>query len=363
MRPVGGAHGRLEAEPMKPPLRVSVLDQSPISEGSSGPDALRNTVDLARLADELGFERYWLAEHHATPMLACASPEVVIAAVAAETSRLRVGSGGVMLPHYSPLKVAETFSVLSGLYPRRIDLGIGRAPGTDSRTMFALQRDRRFAAPDDFPDQLMELLAYLEDTFPAGHPFARLAALPGRPEAPEVWLLGSSLQSAIWAGQLGLPYAFADFISPEGADKAHTYRQQYAPSQRAPAPCVSVAVSAICAESDAEASRLAASLQMVITLLHQGQLIEVPPVEKAERWLAAHGLQNAMPPGRRAVIGSPETVRAGLEEVVREYGAEELMIVTITHEHAARRRSYELIAEAFGLAPATSAGLAAAPAR
>jgi luciferase family oxidoreductase group 1 len=333
---------------MEPLLHVSVLDQSPISEGSSGPDALRNSVDLARLADELGFERYWLAEHHATPMLACASPEVVIAAVAAATSRLRVGSGGVMLPHYSPLKVAETFSVLSGLYPGRIDLGIGRAPGTHSHTMFALQRDRRFAAPDDFPDQLVELLAYLEDTFPAGHPLARLAALPGRPEAPEVWLLGSSLQSAIWAGQLGLPYAFADFINPAGAAKARTYREQYAPSHRATASRVSVAVSAVCAETDEEANRLAASLRMAITLLHQGQLIEVPPVEKAERWLAAHGLpRNEMPPGRRAVVGSPETVRAGLEEVVREYGADELMIVTITGDYPSRTRSYELLAEAW----------------
>jgi luciferase family oxidoreductase group 1 len=335
---------------MEQPLRISVLDQSPVPEGSSGPEALRNTVDLARLTDGLGFERYWLAEHHATPMLACASPEVVIAAVAAETSRLRVGSGGVMLPHYSSLKVAETFSVLSGLYPGRIDLGIGRAPGTDPGTMLALQRDRRLVAPDDFPDQLVELLAYFEDTFPAGHPLARLAALPGRPEAPQVWLLGSSLQSAIWAAQLGIPYAYADFISPAGAEKAHTYREQYAPSHRAPAARVLAAVAAICAETDEEANRLAVSLRMVITLLLQGQLIAVPPVEKAERWLAAHGLPtNAMPPGRRAVVGSPETVRAGLEEVARAYGAEELMIVTITHDHAARRRSYELIADAFGL--------------
>ena len=199
------------------PLRISVLDQSPVPEGSSGPEALANTIDLARVADSLGYERYWVAEHHATPMLACASPEVVIAAIAAETSSIRVGSGGVMLPHYSALKVAETFSVLSGLYPDRIDLGIGRAPGTDPQTMLALQRDRRLAPPDDFPEQLAELLAYLEDDFPPRHPLARLAALPGRPEAPDVWLLGSSQQSAIWAAELGLPYSFADFINPEGA--------------------------------------------------------------------------------------------------------------------------------------------------
>ena len=340
---------------MDPPLQVSVLDQSPIPEGSSGPAALRNTVDLARLAEELGYGRYWVAEHHATPMLACASPEVVIAAIAAETSRLRVGSGGVMLPHYSALKVAETFSVLSGLYPSRIDLGIGRAPGTDPQTMLALQRDRRLAAPDDFPEQLTELLAYLEDGFAPGHPLARLAALPGRPEAPEVWLLGSSRQSAIWAAELGLPYSFADFINPAGAEYAQSYRRQFTPSHRAPEPHVAVAVSGICAETDEEAERLAASLRMAITLLHSGQLIPVPPVEKAEQWLASQGLQDGMPAGRRAVVGSPATVRAGLKQVAQEYGADELQIVTITHDHAARRRSYELIADAFGLTNTTTA--------
>jgi luciferase family oxidoreductase group 1 len=334
---------------MGTPFRLSVLDQSPVPEGASGPEALRNTLDLARLTDELGYERYWLAEHHATPMLACTSPEVVIAAVGAATSRIRVGSGGVMLPHYSPLKVAETFSVLSGLYAGRIDLGIGRAPGTDPQTMFALQRDRRFAAPDDFPEQLAELLAYLEDGFPPGHVLARLAALPGLPESPEVWLLGSSPQSAIWAGELGLPYSFADFINPTGAEHAQLYRRRFTPSERTAEPQVAVAVSTICAETDEQAERLAASLRMAITLLHRGQLIPVPTIEKAERWLAGQGLLGGMPAGRRAVVGSPATVRAGLEAVAEEYGAREVQIVTITHDHAARRRSYELIADAFEL--------------
>ncbi|MBV8712349.1 MAG: MsnO8 family LLM class oxidoreductase, partial [Solirubrobacterales bacterium] len=191
-------------------MRLSVLDQSPIPEGSTGADALHNTLDLARLADELGYHRYWVAEHHGGPMLASASPEALIGPIAAATKNIRVGSGGVMLPHYSPLKVAETFTILAGLYPGRIDLGIGRAAGTDPLTTFALQRDRRQAAPDDFPQQLAELLAYFDDALPADHPFARLAGtLPGRPELPTPWLLGSSPQSAIWAGQLALPYAFA----------------------------------------------------------------------------------------------------------------------------------------------------------
>src|SRR3954469_9523719 len=188
-------------------FRLSVLDQSPVSQGSSGGDALRNSVDLAQHAERLGYSRYWVAEHHATPMLACASPEVLISAIGAATSRIRVGSGGVMLPHYSPLKVAETFSMLTGLYGERIDLAIGRAPGSDPITAFALQRDRRVAAPDDFPEQLAELLAYANDTMPVTHRFARLAKRPGGVQHPDVWLLGSSPQSGIWAAELGLPYA------------------------------------------------------------------------------------------------------------------------------------------------------------
>ena len=320
-------------------MKLGVLDQSPISAGSSGAEALRNSVDLARLAESLGYERYWVAEHHGTPALACASPEVLISAIASATSSMRVGSGGVMLPHYSPVKVAETFSMLSGLYGDRIDLGIGRAAGTDPRTTFALQRDRRQAAPDDFPQQLAELLAYIEDRMPEDHPFARLAALPGRPEKPEVWLLGSSPQSGLWAAEAGLPYAFADFIAPHGEAIAARYRRE------AENPRVIVAASAICAETDEEAERIASSARMLISLLVQGQLIAVPPVDVALRFVEENGL----PPGRRAIVGSPARVRAELEEVAEAYGADEVMVVTITHEHAARRRSYELIAKAFGM--------------
>ena len=323
-------------------MRLSVLDQSPVAEGSTGAQALRNTIDLAQLADSLGFHRYWVAEHHGGPSLAGPSPEVLIGPIAAATSRIRVGSGGVMLPHYSPLKVAESFSVLSGLFPGRIDLGLGRASGTDPLTTFALQRDRREAAPDDFPQQLAELLAYLDGTLPADHPFKRLeATLPGRPEKPEPWLLGSSAQSAIWAAELGLPYSFADFINPGGAEIAAQYRMQCVGEPR-----VMVAAWVICAETDEEAQRLASSSRMTLALLRQGRLIPVPPVEKALRFLESQG-RGSSPPGRRAIIGAPPKVRAGLDELARAYGAEETMIVTITHSHEARRRSYELIAEAF----------------
>jgi luciferase family oxidoreductase group 1 len=338
---------------MPDPLVLSVLDQSPVPEGSTGGEALRNTLDLARLADELGYHRYWVAEHHNGAMLAGPSPEVLIGPIAMATERLRVGSGGVMLPHYSPLKVAESFSVLAGLFGDRIDLGIGRAPGTDPMTMFALQRDRRQASPDDFPEQLAELLALLEDRMPPDHPFARLSQLPGLPNAPEPWLLGSSPQSGIWAAELGLPYAFADFINPQGAAIAQAYRERFVDSQRLAAPRIAVGVWAICADTDEEAQRLAASGRMTMTLLRRGRLVPVPPPDKAVRFLEAEGQQlDAMPPGRRTIVGSPETVAAGLREVAADYGAGEVIIVSITYDHGARRRSYELIAEAFDLAGA-----------
>ena len=327
-------------------MLLSVLDQSPISEGSSGPEALRNTIDLAQLTEELGYHRYWLAEHHGGVMLAGPSPEALIGPVASATERIRVGSGGVMLPHYSPLKVAETFSLLSGIYPGRVDLALGRAAGTDPLTTFALQRDRRAAAPDDFREHLGELLGYLGDSLPADFPFARLAkVLPGLPERPEPWLLGSSMQSAVWAAELGLPYAFADFINPRGQEITAHYRQAFKPSPWLAAPRTLVCSWVICAETDEEAQRLTAPGRMAFKLLRQGRLIRVPPEEKALRFLENDG----PPRGRRLVYGSPPVVRARLEEVAEEYGADELMLVNVMYDHGARRRSYELVAEAFAL--------------
>ena len=333
-------------------MRLSVLDQSPIPEGSTGVDALRNTIDLAQLADRLGYHRYWVAEHHGGPMLAGAAPEVLIGPIASATKDIRVGSGGVMLPHYSPFKVAEVFSILAGLFPGRIDLGIGRAAGTDPLTTYALQRDRRQASPDDFPDQLAELLAYLEDDLPDEHPFWRLSkSLPGRPEIPERWLLGSSAQSAIWAAEIGLSYAFADFIYPGGAALAADYRKRHAAEHKDRASRTAVAVWAICAETDEEAQYLAAPSRMAMRMLRQGTLIPVPPPEKAIEYLKAIGepVGSGWVEGRRGIIGSPTTVAAKLHEVAGEYGAEEVIVVTITHDHQARKRSYELIAEAVGL--------------
>jgi luciferase family oxidoreductase group 1 len=343
-------------------LRLAVLDQSPIPEGGTGAQALRNTIDLARHAEELGYERYWLAEHHGTPMLACAAPEILIAEIAAATSRIRVGSGGVMLPHYSPFKVAETFSVLGGIHGRRIDLGIGRAPGTDLETMAALQRDRRQLLPDDFTDQLAELLAYLEDGFPPGHPFARLARLPGAPGSAEVWLLGTSPQSALWAAELGLPYAVADFINPGSAAAGRLYRERFTPSRRLRRPQVSVAVGVVCAETDEEAERHASSWRMAITLAERGRFGPLPTVTSALGFLAGEPGGGSFA-GRRVVVGSPDTVRPALGQIAADYGADELMVHTLVHNHAARRRSYELVAGAFGLGAARPAGRVAASKR
>ncbi len=333
---------------------LSVLDQTPISAGTTPAAALANSIDLARHCEALGYNRYWLAEHHASPALAGSAPEILIGAIAAATTRMRIGSGGVMLPHYSPLKVAETFSLLAGLYPGRIDLGLGRAPGSDQRTAIALQQDRRQRAPNDFPVQLAELIGYLEDSLPADHPFAPYArTLPGLPEAPEAWVLGSSPDSAAFAGDLGLPYCFADFINARQGAIAADYRQRFMPRRAGDTPRVAVAIWTVAADSDAQAERLAAPARMMFAHLLTGRSIAVPDVDTALAWLADHPELAQGRAGRRVVAGSPETVRAGLTEAAAEYRADEVILVNILYDHAARKDSYTL-------AMAAMAGLAVA---
>lgn len=334
-------------------MKLSVLDQSPVSGGSTAADALRNTIELARLADRLGYERYWIAEHHATQTLASPAPEILIARIGAETQRIRVGSGGVMLPHYSPLKVAEQFRMLHALYPDRVDLGIGRAPGGTPLETFALRRERLDTPfPDDFPDQLAELIGFLHREFAPRHPFSRIRVSPEMPGAPPVWLLGSSLWSASAAAELGLPYAFAHFIAPDPTRAAiEHYRSHFRPSSRLTAPRAIVALGAVCAQTDAEANRLGASVRLMGRRLRQGDLRPVPTVEEAERELAAPDPLPRAEGGEwpRHVFGSPATVRSRLEEMASALAIDEVMIVTIVHDHAARVRSYELLAEAFGI--------------
>jgi luciferase family oxidoreductase group 1 len=315
--------------------------------------ALLNSIELAKHAEELGYHRYWIAEHHGTDALASPAPEVLIARIGAETRRMRIGSGGVMLPHYSPLKVAEVFRMLHALTPGRIDLGIGRAPGGTPLETFALRRERLDTPlPDDFAEQLVELLAFLNAEFAPRHPFSRVKISPQAQGAPDVWLLGSSLWSASAAAQLGLPYAFAHFISPEPTRAAiEHYRANFQPSRYLTEPCAMVALGAICAETDAEAERVSASARLVRRRLRQGDLRPIPSVEEAQRELA----QLPSPPTEEAgewpryFIGSAQTVRASLTALADALGIDEVMVVTIVHDHAVRLRSYELLAQAFRL--------------
>jgi luciferase family oxidoreductase group 1 len=335
-------------------VKLSVIDQSPVPAGFTPADALQNTIELARLADRLGYERYWIAEHHAIDALASPAPEIMIARVGAETSGIRVGSGGVMLPHYAPLKVVETFRVLHALYPGRVDLGVGRAPGGTPLESYALRRDRNQPETDDFPQQLAELRAFLKKSFPARHPFGRIRVSPDMPGAPEVWLLGSSMWSASAAAQLGLPYAFAHFINQHPTRMAlEHYREHFKPSDELAAPRAILALGAICADTEAQALRLLSSARLFRNRIRRGEIGPIPTPEEA---LAELGSAHERPhPGEgewpRYIVGDPEQVRSQLIDMASVLHVDELMIVTITHDHRVRMRSYELLAQAFELRP------------
>ncbi len=325
-----------------------------MSAGFTPADALRNTIELARLADRLGYERYWIAEHHAMDTLASPSPEILISRIGAETSAIRVGSGGVMLPHYSPMKVAETFRMLHALYTNRIDLGVGRAPGGTPLDSLALMRDRsRRQIADDFPEQLAELMAFLNKSFPTNHPFSRIKLSPDMPGGPEVWLLGSSMWSASAAAQMGLPYASAHFIDQRPTRAAiEYYRSHFTPSEYLSEPRALVALGAICADTGAEAERLSASSRLLIRRIRQGDTRPVPTPEEALSELGP--APDPVPSDSefpRYFVGNPQDVRDKLVDMASRLHLDELMIVTIVHDHQARLRCYQLLAEAFGLKP------------
>jgi luciferase family oxidoreductase group 1 len=344
-------------------LRLSVLDQSPVRDGQTPADAIRETLDLARAADRLGYHRYWLAEHHSTPGLAGTAPEVLIAEVANHTRRIRVGSGGVMLTHYSPLKVAEQFRLLETLHPGRIDLGLGRAPGGDSRAALALRRGARPPAggrvPDPwaedevagFPDQVGDLIGFIADDLPPEHRFAAVRAMPAGSGVPEIWLLGSTDASAACAAHFGTAFSFAHFINADGgAAVTRAYARAFRPSPRLSAPRASAAVFVVCADAEGEAARLSRSRDLFIVRLYTGRVGPYPSVEEAERYPYSPREQAIVHHARqRTVAGAPEQVRGRLLALAGEYGVDELVIVTITHDPKARLRSYELLAEAFGL--------------
>jgi luciferase family oxidoreductase group 1 len=334
--------------------RLSVLDVSPVASGSTSTDALRNTLDLARLAEDLGFTRYWLAEHHNTALIASSVPEVMIGHVADVTSRIRVGSGGVMLPNHPPLRVAESFRVLEALHPGRVDLGIGRAPGTDTITALALRRSRAALSADDFPKLLDELLGFLNGGFPQEHPFEHVRAMPDDVPAPEVWLLGSSDFSAALAAELGLRFAFAHHISPLPAVGAlRYYHENFRASASLSKPESLLAVSAICAETDQQAEILGRPMELTLLRFRQGRMGRFPSIEEATAYPYTEEEREVIGVSRqRTFIGSPQIVRARVSDLAEACGVDEIMVTTMTHEHADRRRSYELLAEAFGLKPA-----------
>jgi luciferase family oxidoreductase group 1 len=329
-------------------LALSVLDQAPVPDGSTAAEALQQTLALARATEALGYQRYWVAEHHGTRSLAATAPEVLVGAVAGATSSIRVGSGGVLLSHYSPLKVAEVFRTLAALHPGRIDLGIGRTPGADPVTEAALQYLPGVPGDERYPDKVVDLIGFLHDRLEAEHPFAAVRAMPDGVPAPAVWMLGSSSHSGAAAAYLGQRFAFAHFITPAfGPRVVDAYRRGFQPSEEVPAPEALVAVGVVCAETDAEATRLARSAEVWGLRpegTERGPLLS--PEDAAARTLT--DLEEAKVAQSRAarIVGGPARVRDELLALAAAYGVHELMLVTVCHDAGARRRSYELVAEA-----------------
>lgn len=336
-------------------LPLAVLDQSSVAEGRSPAEAIRETIALAEAAEAMGYARYWLAEHHNSAAHAGAAPEIVMAAIGARTSRIRIGSAGIMLPHYAPLKVAEVARALEAIAPGRIDLGLGRAPGSDGLTALALNPAAREAA-ERFPQMLAELMGFLGEGLPATHPFARIVANPQGPTRPELWVLGSSLYGAQVAAHFGLAYAFAQFITDAGAAEAiGLYRERFRPSPWCPAPYASVAVFALAAGTEAEARHHAASRLLWRLWRDRGVYAPLPTAERASAEIAA------LPAAERAAverlaaesfIGTGPAVLARLAAFARSCGADEVAVLTPCHDAAARRASYAALAEASRLARA-----------
>jgi len=332
---------------------LSILDLSPVTTGTSGAQALRNSLDLARFADRLGFTRYWVAEHHNLPNIASSAPDIMIGQIAAVTQHMRVGSGGVMLPNHAPLQVAERYKVLEGLFPGRIDLGIGRAPGTDPVTSYALRRRQDDPAGDDFLERFQELLLFEQQGFPENHPFRRVVAMPQDVALPPIYLLGSSGYSAQLAAHVGAGFSFAHHFSDfDPVMPMTTYRAQFQPSQMLAKPHAIIATHVVCADSDAEADRLATSVDLNFARRRQGVYSPIPSPDEAaaysysptDRALIAHNRA-------RLIVGGKDTVMARLEPLIRDTQADEVMVTTNIYDHAARKHSYALLAEAFGLKP------------
>ncbi|MYA16195.1 MAG: LLM class flavin-dependent oxidoreductase [Gammaproteobacteria bacterium] len=332
------------------PLKLGVLDQSPIARGEEATDAIANTMALAKRCDELGYHRYWVAEHHASNTLASSSPEILITRLAAETERIRVGSGGVMLSHYSPFKVAENFRLLEVLYPGRIDLGVGRAPGSDGLTAAALAYGNPLGI-EYYPAKVKDLIAFVSGGTPITEAFHDLKATPRTATTPEVWMLVSSYDSAAYAARFGLPYSHAHFIAPQLAIEAlQQYRERFAPEHLTKA-YASVGVFAIAVEDPERAGLFRRMREIQRIRRDRGQRGPAPTLEEAAEWPFTDEELKAIRHRRsRQIIGTPEEVKADIEDLAAQSGADEAILLTITPTFADRLRSYELIAEAFGIA-------------
>lgn len=328
---------------------LSVLDLSPVSSGSTGAQALRNSIDLAQLADKLGYVRYWVAEHHNMPMIASSAPDIMIGQIAAATPRIRVGSGGVMLPNHAPLMVAERFKVLEALFPDRIDLGLGRAPGTDQVTSYMLRRRQNVSEEDDFLDRFSELMALETRQFPEGHPFSKVQAMPADVKLPPIFLLGSSDYSAQLAGQIGAAFAFAHHFATFPAEEAmRIYRDSFKPSVSHDKPYAILGTHVVCADTDAEADRLASTVDLNLTRRNKGEFLPLASPEEALAYQYSPAERARVVQNRAKLsVGSPATVKAKLDELIAATQADEVMVTTMIHDHQARRHSYELLAPLF----------------
>jgi luciferase family oxidoreductase group 1 len=323
---------------------LSVLDLVPVPSGIPASEAVRTSIDLARLAERCGYTRYWVSEHHSMPSIASSAPEVLLSRAAALTERIRVGSGGIMLPNHVPLRVAETFQTLEALYPNRIDLGLGRAPGSDARASRAL----RAASGEQFADLLNEMLALSRGTLRRGHPYEGVTVSPSDVELPPIWILGSSGASAHVAGSAGMGYSFASHFSPVPAEPAlRRYRGAFSPSPAFPEPHAILGVSVICAPTDEEAEYLAATVDLMWLRLRKGEFLPLPSPEEALAYEYSEMERNAILENRqRHVIGGPESVREQLEALCADGEPDEIMVVSNIHDPAKRLHSYELLARA-----------------
>jgi luciferase family oxidoreductase group 1 len=337
-------------------IPLSVLDLSPVAAGSSGAASLRNSIDLARLADRLGYNRYWLAEHHNLASIASSAPDIMIGQIAAATQHMRIGAGGVMLANHAPLIVAERFRVLEALFPGRIDLGLGRAPGTDPITSYALRRRQQDSGENenDFLERLHELILLDSRDFPERHPFHSVHAMPQDVALPPIWLLGSSGYSAQVAAAIGAGFAFAHhFADYDAVSAMRSYREAFKPSSGFPKPHAILACAVVCADSDPQAQRLASTLDLNFIRRRRGEYLPLASPEEAQAFSYSAAERSLIARNReRLFVGDKEAVLSRLKSLIADTGADEVMVTSMLYDHAARRHSYELLAQAFGLAGA-----------